>query len=280
MKTRILLLGSTGKMGLALSKLCPDGFSLTGLSSRDFDAADPDSLLPHLERLRPDVILNAVGYLGIDPCEQAPAAAFAVNTVFPYRLAQMANDLHALLVHFSTDAVFHGDQDNQSYNEDDLPSPVNLYGLSKFGGDCMVKNTAEQYYIVRISTLFGPSRKPDQFVEKMLGKIRAGEKRLKIADDILCSPCFSEDVARATYDLIDSGRSSGVYHLANQGTTSLFGLMQAVVEEIGAEVTIEPASYRDFPFVGRKNLRTPLASRKVPALRPWRDALSQYLRER
>lgn len=280
MKKTVLLLGHSGKMGLALQQRCPAEITLVCLASRDFDAARPETLRPFIELHRPWAIINTVGYLGIDPCEQNPQAAYAVNTLFPYALAKMANEYQVTLLHFSTDAVFNGDEEKAEYDELDSASPVNVYGMTKWGGDCLVKNTALKYYIARISILFGPSHKQNQFIEKMLGLVANGQTTIRASQDIICSPCYSLDVADAVYALLLQGPSHGVYHLSNQGRASLYDVMLAVMAHVAPAVKVEPASYRDFPFVGRKNLRTPLVSRRGPVLRPWREALQAYLEAR
>lgn len=279
MSKKVLLLGATGKMGLALARHCPPAWTLTGLSSRDFDASDPAAAAALIERHAPDIVLNTVGFLGIDPCEQQPELAFRVNTLFPYALARATERQGALLVHFSTDAVFHGDEETSAYVESDTPNPVNIYGMTKLGGDQMVSSVARAVYIVRISVLFGPSLKQNQFVEKMLDKIRNGATTLRVSDDILCSPCYSEDVARGVYELIRSGADHGLYHMANAGSTSLYGLMSEIVRHVAPDVRVERGSHRDFPFVGRKNLRTPLRTERRAPLPDWRDALGRYLAE-
>lgn len=279
MSKKLLLLGASGKMGAALGKHCPAGWTLTGLNSRDFDAAEPGAAARLVAQYQPDVIINTVGFLGIDPCEQQPELAFRVNTLFAYELARAATQQGSLLVHFSTDAVFNGDEDKTCYAETDQPNPVNVYGMTKLGGDYLVQNTARAFYIVRISVLFGPSEKNNQFVEKMVDKIRNGASELRIADDILCSPCYSEDVARGVYALIESKAAYGLYHMANAGSTSLYGLMREIVAQIAPDVRVLPGSHLDFPFVGRKNLRTPLLSTRRPPLPDWRDAVRRYVTE-
>jgi dTDP-4-dehydrorhamnose reductase len=278
MGKKVLLLGATGKMGAALSRHCPQGWVLTGLSSRDFDAAQPDAATRLFEQYAPDVVINTVGFLGIDPCEQQPDLAFRVNALFPYALAQAAAKSGALLVHFSTDAVFNGDEDKSGYAESDAPGPVNVYGMTKLAGDYLVQNSACAFYLIRISVLFGLSDKNNQFVEKMLDKIRAGAKTLRIADDIWCSPCYSDDVAHGVYGLIGAAAPHGLYHMANAGSTSLYGLMSEIAGLVAPDVAVLPGSHLDFPFVGRKNLRTPLVSERLAPLPDWRDAVRRYVR--
>jgi dTDP-4-dehydrorhamnose reductase len=190
------------------------------------------------------------------------------------QLAHLANELDFLLVHFSSDAVF-PDRNDGAYGEDDRPDPVNLYGATKLAGDWAVSDIARHHYLVRISVLFGPHRRDDQFVEKMLARARRGEP-LRIATDIIASPCYSLDVATRVRELLEQAPPFGLYHLANQGRASLFELMQAVTRGLGLDVPVLPASHRDFPALDRKNTCTPLMTTKAPPLRPWTEAVQDY----
>ncbi len=193
------------------------------------------------------------------------------------RLAELSLKHSFLLVHFSTDAVFH-DRRSGFYTEDDCARPVNIYGFTKYGADCFIQAIASDFYIVRISILFGESNRNLQFVEKMLQKAREGASVLKIADDIIASPTYNLDVARELRRMIETRVPPGVYHVVNSGRASLWELMREVVSGLGLAVRVEKGSYKDFPSAGRKNTCTPLRSVKLPALRPWQEAVGEYCR--
>lgn len=274
---RILLLGSTGKLGRALAAASAPEDELICHNSRSFDAADFDQVHRIIEECRPDLVFNTVAFLGIDPCECEPERALRINSLFPKYLAESADKHGFTLVHFSTDAVFR-DIGQGSYRESDAPSPVNVYGLTKFGGDCFVLDRAAHSYVFRISLLFGPTDRQTQFVERMLAGIKGGERSLKIADDIIFSPSYSQDIASQALQLITQKAPFGLYHLANSGMTSLYGLMSRITQKLGCDVTLERGSYLDFPAIGKKNTRTPIISEKIPPLRPWEEAADDYCR--
>ena len=98
-----------------------------------------------------------------------------MNALFPKLLAELSVSLDFLLVHISSDAVFSG-TGNDCYRESSAASPVNMYGLTKYGGDCFVTAIAKRYYIARISVQFGSSSGKPQFVEKMLERIQQRSK--------------------------------------------------------------------------------------------------------
>lgn len=275
MLPKILLLGSTGKMGTALREVFSVGYTVVGTSSADFDASDFSRLRELIEEQEPDIVINTIAFLGIDACEREPEKAFCLNTLYPKYLAELSNEKGFFLVHFSTDAVF--DDDKLDFHlESDPASPINVYGLSKYGGDCFIKAIAERYYIIRVSMLFGQSTNSSQFVEKMLARIRQGADLLKIADDIVLSPSYTLDVALEVKRLLDNSFPHGLYHVANGGKASLYEFMTELVGRLHPGVGIERVSSREFPTLGIKNSFTPLASEKLPPLRPWAEAVKAY----
>ena len=275
MDKKLLLLGSTGKMGIAIKSVFEKDYSVIGKNTSDFDAQNFKQVRSLIEKINPDIVINTVAFLGIDPCEIEPEKALRLNTLYPKLIAEISNKMNFLFIHFSTDAVFNNVKGNY-YVESDCPSPLNVYGFSKYGGDCFIKSLAKKYYIFRVSVLFGEALKKNQFVEKMLHKIEEGQKNLKISDDIISSPTYTIDVADEVKKILETEMPYGLYHIANEGKISLYQLMEEVTNNLGVSVKVEKASYNDFSYIGIKNTYTPLLSEKIKPLRPWQDAVKEY----
>lgn len=275
MAKKILLLGHTGKMGTALKEVFEDGYTIIGKNSADFDALDFDQVKDLIDKTSPDIVMNTVAMLGIDSCEKDPEKAHRLNALYPKFLAELSNNNNFLLVHFSTDAVFN-DEKQDFYTERDFTSPLNVYGSTKYRGDCFVQDAAKQYFLFRISVIFGEASKHNQFVEKMLLKVKEGKKPLKISDDIVLSPTYSRDAAREIRRILEEPLPFGLYHIANEGKASLYDLMNEIIKNLSLDATIEKASYKDFPYIGRKNTYTPLKSDKIRPLRHWKEAVKEY----
>jgi len=96
------------------------------------DVRVPGALDDVLARFRPEVICNAAGMIKQRPDADA-VASIEVNALFPHRLAALAADVGARVLHISTDCVFSGRRGG--YSEDDIPDPVDLYGRSKLVGE-------------------------------------------------------------------------------------------------------------------------------------------------
>lgn len=275
MARKVLLFGHTGKMGTALSRVFAASSDIVGVNSSDIDVREADEVRALVGRTKPDIIVNAVARLGIDHCEQHATDAFQVNALFPGVLAECARAEGVPLVHLSSETVFSGVKGDY-LTEEDQPDPINAYGVSKYMSELVVRDLLPDHYIFRLPVLFGESRKRVHLVERMIDRIREGETHLRMADDIVTSPTYSQDAAEAIFSAVSGGAPFGLYHVCNSGKASLFDLMSETVRILGLDAVVEAASFEEFPSQGNKNTITPLRQTKLPELRSWKEALAEY----
>ena len=272
---KILLLGNTGKMGIALNKIFKNDYKLVGKNSTNYNASNFDEVKKLIFSEDPDIVINTVAIMGNDYCELYPEEAFRINALYPKYLSLLSEDKGFTLVHFSSEAVFSDSNDSYLY-EDDLVRPINVYGMTKYAGDCFIEANTKNYYICRLPILFGECEKNNQFVEKMLTLVEKGNTTLKISDDIISSPSYSIDIAKIVKQLIDNKYYSGIYHISNDTKGSLYDLITEIVKELELDVKIKPTTYKNFEHIGNKNICTPLSSKKIDKLRDWRLAVRDY----
>ena len=278
MPPRVLVFGAGGKLGSAVAQALAGGWEVVPVVRTDVDIRDGDALGRFLAQSSPDAVVNAVVFGGVDACELDPATAFAVNTLFPRQLAARSEEHGFALVHVSSDAVFPDAAPGAFHTEDSPVGPCNVYGASKYAADCLVAATASRAYVLRLSVMFGERRSPPQFLERMLQMAMAGREVLRVSDDIVVSPSYSPDVATAVRRILESSLPCGLYHVANEGCASLYELVSRAVACLGLPVRVEPVGHDCFPGLGRRSLRTPIRSVKIPPLRPWQEALADYCR--
>jgi dTDP-4-dehydrorhamnose reductase len=188
------------------------------------------------------------------------------------------------VVHYSTDYVFDGTA-REPYEEDDLPLPINAYGVSKLAGEYFVRAECAQSFVVRVSTVFGPAGRHSRhgnFVERMLGLARAGRHLRVVADQTAC-PTYAPDIAQATRALVESGSAPGVYHCAGAGSCSYFEFAQAIFAEAGVAATMEASTAAEYAAPARRPAYSVLSSARlaaqgITAPRHWREALQDYFR--
>lgn len=272
---RVLLLGGSGKLGYAMQQRRIDGAVVMVPSSQELDVLNFEALKAVIEQFAPTHVINATIFGGIDACEQAPTQAFVMHALVPKQLAELSALYDFTLVHISSDAVFNNNPDH-FFVESDIPSALNVYGMTKYGGDCFVQAYAKKHYIARLSLQFGPSLKANQFVEKMLAKLYNGEKRLWVSDDVYCMPTLSFDTADAIWSIITQ-RKYGLYHVVGAQEASLYDLMHDIVKALDMDAEVIPVKHTHFSSQGLKNLCSRMKSEKIPLLRGYNDALSAYV---
>jgi dTDP-4-dehydrorhamnose reductase len=235
----------------------------------EIDLTDLDSLQKIILPLEPDVIVNATAFTDVDQAEAEPETAMLINAQAPGKLAEIALDLKAALIHYSTDYVFDGNN-SQPYQESDTPNPLGMYGKSKFAGEMVIQEIGGAFLILRTSWVYSLRR--DSFVTKVLSWARQ-QSSLRIVDDQVSNPTWCRMLAETTAQLLAKAGEqphgwikvrSGLYHLAGSGYTSRFDWAEKILEydplkdeQIVQE--LHPAKTSDFP---------------APALRPLYSALN------
>src|SRR5688572_20537612 len=147
---RVLVLGGSGMLGHKLVQRCRGEFDVWttlrsdfaryerfGIFERDktidsLSVLDTAAIEAAVERVRPDVIFNAVGIVKQVPNAKNSVETLQINSVLPHQLANIAAGVNARLIQISTDCVFDGERG--MYTEDDLPNATDLYGKSKHLG--------------------------------------------------------------------------------------------------------------------------------------------------
>src|SRR5205823_873388 len=105
---RALVTGAEGQLGVELLRTAPPDVDVAGLSHRDFDIADADSVDAAIERHRPDVVINAAAYNAVDDAEKNAELAFRTNATGPGHLARATERADGRMIHISSDYVFDG----------------------------------------------------------------------------------------------------------------------------------------------------------------------------
>ncbi len=108
MRPRILLIGSDGQVGRALSHSLTRVGDVTALVRAQLDLGKPDEIRRVVRSLRPELIVNAAAYTAVDRAESEPDLAQAINADAPRIIAETGKEIGAALVHYSTDYVFDG----------------------------------------------------------------------------------------------------------------------------------------------------------------------------
>ena len=291
---RILLLGANGQVGHALrTRLAPLGEVITttrqglldGVAGEQADFDQPASLPGLIERIAPDVVVNAAAYTAVDRAETEVDAAFRANSEAPRQLAQACAARDALLVHYSTDYVFDG-LGTRPYREDDPTAPLGVYGASKLAGEQAIQASGGRHLIFRTGWVYGVHGA--NFMRTML-RLGAERDELRVVADQVGAPTPATLIADVTARIIGTSHAaSGLFHLTAGGQTSWHGFASSIFEQAhrnGALARIPrvvPITTVEYPAPARRPAYSCLDSASLQrtfdiALPDWQQGLERVL---
>lgn len=237
---KILLTGSAGQLGRELRPMLARMGSVTcvdrvpsGAASQALqqDLSDLDSMERLLDRLQPELIVNAAAYTAVDRAETDAEAVFRVNAELPGCLARWCQGHDALLVHYSTDYVFSGDA-SKPYRETDPTGPLGVYGESKLSGERAIAASGCRHAVLRTSWVY--SRHGANFVLSML-RLARERPRLGIVTDQVGCPTWARNLASVTTRVVTQmtykageTRRSGTWHYCDSGVVSWYDFARMI----------------------------------------------------
>ena len=281
---KILLIGASGQLGGDLLRN-NDGHDIAAPDRAALDLANPAQVAEAVRALRPAAVINCAAFHNVPLCEEQPEQAFRINCVAVRQLAGLCAETGARLITFSSDYVFGGDK-RTPYTEEDRPAPVQMYGITRLAGEHAALATApERAVVIRTCGLYGRSgakSKGGNFVDGRVADARAG-KRIEMASEQVLVPTSTDDLSRAVLSLLSHPRlAPGIYHLVNEGQCSWYEFTRAIIEMLGATTEVVPVDRGGRTGNMRRPLYSVLANTRARALgvtlRPWREALADYLR--
>jgi len=296
-KPRILIIGQNGQVAWELQRSLATLGELH-IASRDsntlpVDLAQPDSIHPLIQQLRPHWIINAAAYTAVDEAESEAKLAMTINGDAPTALAAAAKDVDALLVHYSTNYVFDGTAEHP-YHEADATNPQSVYGRSKLAGEEGIRRSGCAHLILRTSWVYGA--RGHNFLRTMCRMAREYET-LRIVADQFGSPTWSRNIAEATSQILvqlgtrqqDWAAATGTYHLSSTGQTSWYEFASCIIahqrrHEHIKTLAVQPITTEEYPLPAPRPLFSVLDTRRIGEqfglfMPHWRDALEQVLTE-
>ncbi|MEI1704040.1 dTDP-4-dehydrorhamnose reductase [Acinetobacter baumannii] len=298
---KILLLGKNGQVGWELQRaLQPLGevialdrsTSLDGLSG---DLANFAQIKQTIEKVQPNIIVNAAAYTAVDKAESDQENADLINHLAVKNLAELCQTHHILLVHYSTDYVFNG-EGTSAWSESDLTNPINLYGNTKRLGEIALEQSNCAFINFRTCWVYGSHG--NNFIKTML-KLASNREELSIIHDQIGAPTGAALIADVTaqalkyYSLMGAQQQKdllGHYHLAAAGECSWFDYAQFVFElakQKGQYLAIQKVNAIKtiaYPTPAKRPLNSRLNTNKLQAnfkihLPDWKLGVAQVLEE-
>ena len=265
---RILVTGKNGQLGRSTQKLVNTGPKIeNNQSPNDFifvgreelDLSSESSISNYFGNNKFDIIINCAAYTQVDRAEQEVELASQINHLAVKKLASIASNQQARLIHISTDYVFDGESD-KPYMETDETNPINVYGRTKLAGEKALQALMPiNAIIIRTSWVY--SDYGNNFVETML---RLGRERDKISvvSDQMGSPTYAADLAGVILEIIrhnkfrDEGQITQIYNYSNEGEISWHEFAKEIFKLAEIDCKVSSISKQQYPTPAKRPRNT------------------------
>ncbi|MDD4532763.1 MAG: dTDP-4-dehydrorhamnose reductase [Bacilli bacterium] len=281
---KILVTGVKGQLGYdVVRELKERGFhQVKGIDREEMDITDEKAVREYILNYRPAIVFHNAAWTAVDKAEAMPQAVYQVNTLGPKYIAQACKEVGAKMMYISTDYVFEG-KGERFYEVDDPKKGLSTYGQTKSQGEDFVTSILKEYYIIRISWVFGING--NNFIKTML-KLAKTHDELNVVCDQIGSPTYTYDLSKLMCDMITTDKY-GIYHATNEGVCSWSDFAQFIFKTAGLKVKVNPVTTKEYKRLVPSQADRPLNSRMSKAsltqngfnrLPTWQDATQRYIK--
>jgi dTDP-4-dehydrorhamnose reductase len=278
---KVFVTGVKGQLGHdVINELKKRGHTAFGVDIDEMDITDSASVEKVITSATPDVVIHCAAWTAVDAAEDNVDKCRLVNATGTENIAKVCKKLDCKMMYISTDYIFDGQGTRPWEPDDEVTTPLNVYGLTKYEGEVAVRANVEKFFIVRIAWVFGVNGK--NFVKTMLNLAKT-RSHLTVVDDQFGSPTYTYDLSRLLVDMIQTEKY-GNYHATNEGVCSWYEFACEIFKQAGVTVDVRPVSSDDFPSKAVRPFNSRMSKVKLDEngfenLPAWQDALGRYLKE-
>tara|TARA_B100001250_G_scaffold149451_1_gene128006 strand:+ start:1847 stop:2734 length:888 start_codon:yes stop_codon:yes gene_type:complete len=228
-KKNILVTGSDGQLGKSIKRISNqyDNYNFIFTNKDQLNISEFSLINKIINENSIKIVINCAAYTNVEEAENNKELADLINHVSVDNLANICSEKNIQLVHISTDFVFDG-MKKSPYNENDIPNPINYYGLSKLNGENkMMSYNLNKSIVIRTSWLYSDSE--NNFVSKILKKINNYEN-INVVNDEIGSPTNVVDLAELILCVIPMLKNdkTEIYHFSNSGFCSRYNFSNEI----------------------------------------------------
>jgi dTDP-4-dehydrorhamnose reductase len=245
---KILITGSNGQVGSELQVIAHQfpQFDCHFVSRNELDITDNQSIIQLFLENTYFACINAAAYTAVDKAESDAENADNINHIAAANLAAACAKFGTLLLHISTDYVYHNGL-TRPLVETDATVPKGVYAATKLQGDAAVLAADTRFLVVRTAWVY--STFGNNFVKTML---RLGREKtaLSVVNDQIGTPTYARHLAHILFFMIEkiaenpAQNYGGIYHYSNEGSTNWAAFAQAIHQKAGittCEITPIPS---------------------------------------
>jgi len=256
----IIVFGANGMLGRYVSRFFEEkNFNVIKITRKDYDLStitndDLKNLIIHYDF---PIVINCAGAIIQKYNRYGAEKMIQINSVFPWKLSSVCNELGIKLIHITTDCVYSGLRGH--YIEDDRHDPIDVYGKSKSLGE------PDYGTIIRTSIIgeeIGGGVSFVEWVKSEKGKTVNGYMR-NIWNGITCL-----EFAKICYKIIENNLYwNGIRHIHSPDIIVKSNMIRLVSEIYNLNVNVEdkqlPVALCDRTILSKYDL----SQWEIPSLR-------------
>lgn len=183
-------------------------------------------------------VCHAAALVSVVEAQAGPPAAFQVNAIGAYYAARAALQSGATrFLHISTCYVYGNLPDAEfPVKETAVPRPTDVYAVSKFAGEALVRSVAAQglpVIIARAFSKYGPGQLTKFFIPNVIAQMLQGAE-VRLGDPRPTRDfTYITDIARGYRLMLERGRSGEIYHLSDGAERTVGSVCDLIVRLCG-----------------------------------------------
>ena len=257
MKDKVLFIGGSGLLALNWANQIKEEYQVhLALHSRliEFDGVLTVKLYTHIkygltEYLKAnqiDIVVNCAGRTSVEECEKNPDLAHDVNTIIPINTARVCKEMNIKFIHISTDHLFSGDSAYAS--EEQIPTPLNIYGKTKLDGEVGVARVNEEAIIIRTNFYGWGTSYRSSFSDFVIQSLRNGNS-ISLFHDVYYTPILIDQLVVMIHSLLEIN-AFGVYNVCGNERITKLDFGQKLAIKFGLDLSL----IKGINFSDKRNL--------------------------
>lgn len=248
------------------------------------DVRDYHGMHYDVSEFRPDLIMNLAAMTSLEECESYTKQAVDTNAAGSANCAMLSTKLDIPYVYISTAGIFDGKQ--EYYSDEDKPNPLCVYAKTKYWGE-LIAQTVPKHIVLRCGWQMGSGPKDKKFIQKIWKQIKAGATELNVVTDKQGTPTYVKDFTLQIEKLVDTN-TYGVYNSVCKGEASRYDVAVEFVKLLGLQdkikVNVVGSSFWAEEYFAPRPASEKLLTKRldvqgINVMRPWQEALAEYVNE-
>jgi dTDP-4-dehydrorhamnose reductase len=231
--TVYLILGATGLLGSKLKQSIPKSygtyFENLPTNSHDFyyfDGQNYQSFVEILEVVKPEVVINCIGFTDVDQCENFPEKSWQINSLLPYRLSKICGTHAIKFIQISTDHFLN--LNKSKIKETESVIPINQYSLSKYFAEKLILFDSPSALIIRTNFFHFNLNEPRTFLDKLLADDFKNQVFHSFSD-VVFTPISTTVLVQFILELVKVN-AKGLIHVSGTEEISKFDFHQLAMQ--------------------------------------------------